>query len=315
MTSWRVLLSAPYMQPVADRFRPFFDQHHIDLIMPKVNERLSESELLEHIDQIDGAICGDDRFSKKVLEQAERLKVISKWGTGIDSIDQQTAKSLGIRVCNTPNAFTDPVADSTMGYILAFARQQPWMNQQMKSGLWTKVPCVCLSETTLGIIGVGNIGKAVAKRAKAFGMNILGNDPVQPPADFLDAVGMALTSKKDLLLQSDFISLHCDLNPTSFHIMAQDEFSHTKPSSILINTARGPLVNESDLIKALQDNRLGGAAMDVFEHEPLPEDCPLRSMDNVMLAAHNANSSPTAWDHVHENTLQNLLKGLQEVKR
>lgn len=315
MTSWRVLLSAPYMQPVADSFRPFFDLHHIEIVLPKVNERLSENELLEHIDEIDGAICGDDRFTKRVLERAARLKVISKWGTGIDSIDQKAARSLGIRVCNTPDAFTDPVADSTMGYILSFARQLPWMDRQMKKGLWSKIPGVCLRETTLGLIGVGNVGKAVAKRAKVFGMKIIGNDLVRPHDDFLESVQMTFASKNDLLRQSDFISLHCDLNPTSFHIMSHDEFNLVNSSSVLINTARGHLVDELSLIQALQDKRIAGAAMDVFEHEPLPSDSPLIGMDNVMLAAHNSNSSPTAWNHVHERTLQNLLTGLQEVQR
>lgn len=122
------------MQPVIDRFRPFFDEHGIELVVPPVAERLSESELLEWITDIDGVIAGDDRFTERVLKEASRLKVISKWGTGIDSFDLDACRRLGIEVRNTPNAFSEPVADSVMGYILCFARHLPWMDHDMKHG-------------------------------------------------------------------------------------------------------------------------------------------------------------------------------------
>ena len=149
---WKVIISAPYMQPVVDRFRPFFAESGIDLVIPPVNERLEEEVLLSLIDDIDGVICGDDRFTKRVLERASKLKVISKWGTGIDSIDREEAGKLGIAVCNTPNAFTHPVADSVLGYILSFARRIPWSTRDMQMGAWEKKPCVALRECTLGVI-------------------------------------------------------------------------------------------------------------------------------------------------------------------
>jgi D-3-phosphoglycerate dehydrogenase len=310
MTS--VLFSAPYMLPVLDRFRPVFEGYDIKLIVPKqVAERLEEKQLLEYAGQFDGTICGDDQYTPEVLEAcAPRLKVISKWGTGIDSIDQDAATRLGIKVCRTPNAFTLPVADTVMGYILAFARRQPWMDRAMKTGQWEKIPGRSLSECTLGVIGVGNIGKAVIRRARAFGMELLGNDIVEIAPDFILENGVEMTSLEDLLTRSDFVSLNCDLNPTSLQLINERTLALMRPSGVLINAARGLVVDETALIQALREAVIAGAALDVFEVEPLPEDSPLLKMDNVMLAPHNANSSPAAWERVHMNTLHNLFEGL-----
>ena len=183
--TWRVLVSAPYFIPVIEEYQQRLAAENVELVPAKVKERLSETELIKIIKDIDGIICGDDRITERVLEAAPRLKVISKWGTGIDSIDQAACKRLGIAVCNTPNAFSEPVADSVLGYTLSFARQLPWMNQTMQKGMWQKILGRALNECTLGIIGVGNVGKAVARRAIAFGMRVLGNDIIEMPPDFL----------------------------------------------------------------------------------------------------------------------------------
>lgn len=306
-----ILLSAPYMLPAIDRFKPVFERFGLDLLIPEVHERLEESELLGFAGQFDGAICGDDRYSARVLEAcAPRLKVISKWGTGIDSIDAAACDRLGIKLGRTLNAFTLPVADSVMGYLLAFARRQPWMNMEMKLGNWNKIAGRSLSECNLGVIGVGNIGKAVIHRAHAFGMKIFGNDIIEIDPDFLAKNEVSMTSLTTLLGRSDFISVNCDLNQTSHHLINTTSLEAVRPGAILINTARGPIVDEVALVSALRSGKLGGAALDVFEMEPLPADSPLRKMDNVMLAPHNSNSSPTAWERVHLNTIRNLLEGL-----
>jgi D-3-phosphoglycerate dehydrogenase len=307
----QILLTAPYMIPFVDRFKPVFDRYNIDLIVPDVRERMEETDLLRYAGQFDGAICGDDRYTERVLQAcAPRLKVISKWGTGVDSIDAEACSRYGIKLCRTLNAFTLPVADTVMGYVLAFARRQPWMDLEMKSGKWEKMPGRSLSECRLGIIGVGNIGKAVTRRARAFGMKIYGTDIVDIDHVFIQESGIEMTTLYSLLSSSDFISINCDLNPTSYHLINHDTLSLVKPSAVLINTARGPIVEEQALIEALQSQRLAGAALDVFEIEPLPLDSPLLKMDNVMLAPHNSNSSPAAWERVHWNTIKNLVEGL-----
>jgi D-3-phosphoglycerate dehydrogenase len=294
------------------RFRPVLERYGVELIVPtQVLERLEEEDILAYAGQFDGVICGDDRFSARVLQAcAPRLKVISKWGTGIDSIDLLEATRLGIQVCRTPNAFTLPVADTVMGYILAFARRQPWMDRTMRAGRWEKLPGRSLSECSLGVIGVGNIGKAVLRRARAFGMRLLGNDILEIEPDFVLEVGVRMTSLEALLSQADFVSLNCDLNPTSYRLINRETLARMRPQAVLINTARGQVVDENDLIAALESGDIAGAALDVYEFEPLPASSPLLRMENVMLAPHNANSSPAAWERVHLNTIRNVLAGL-----
>ena len=306
-----ILFSAPYMLPLIERFRPVFERYGLDLIVAPLQERLDEDQILAYAGKFDGALSGDDRYTARVLEAcAPRLKVISKWGTGIDSIDSQACARLGIRVGRTPNAFTLPVSDSVMGYMLAFARLQPGMDRAMKAGVWQKLPGRSLSECTLGVIGVGNIGKAVIRRARPFGMRLLGNDIVEIAPDFIAENGVEMTSLEALLARADFVSLNCDLNPTSYRLMQVRTLGLMSSAAVLINTARGALVDEAALIDALQSGAIAGAALDVYEGEPLPADSPLRQMDNVMLAPHNANSSPAAWERVHWNTIRNLLEGL-----
>ncbi len=299
------------MLPSQNRFDPVWARYGLNLITPNVEERLEEKNLLQLAGKFDGTICGDDRYTPAALDACSpRLKVISKWGTGIDSIDRKHAEKLGIKVFRTPNAFTLPVADTILGYMLTFARRFPWMDREMKAGIWQKLPGRSLSECTLGVIGVGNIGKAVLQRARAFEMKLLGND-IQPIApEFIAETGVEMTSLEDLISRSDFTSVNADLNPTSRHMINDKTLSKCRPEAVLINTARGPIVDEPALIRALQSGVLAGAALDVFEEEPLPLDSPLRKMDQVLLAPHNSNSSPSAWEKVHWNTIRNLLIGL-----
>jgi D-3-phosphoglycerate dehydrogenase len=309
---WRVLISAPYLLPVLDEFRSRLEAEGVEIIRAHVRERLSEEELLPLVGTIDGVICGDDQFTEKVLCEAPRLKVISKWGTGLDSINIHAAAKLGIRVYNTPDAFTDPVADTALGYIVCFARRLPWMDQDIRNGLWKKPDARSLKECTLGVVGVGNIGRAVVRRARAFGMTVLGTDLVPVSASFVAETGLRMVPLRALLWDADFVSLHCDLNPTSFHLIGRAELAAMRPTAYLINTSRGPVVDEPALIEALSEHRIAGAALDVFEVEPLPSDSPLRALDGCLLAPHNANSGLVARKMVHESTIGNLLRALRE---
>ena len=307
---WSVLVSAPYMLPVLDEYKPLFEGNGIEVLAAPVRERLDEKELVPLVHGVHGVICGDDQFTQAVLQAAPKLKVISKWGTGLDSIDLRAAEQLGIRVYNTPDAFTDPVADTVMGYVLLFARQLPWLDRDVRSGNWQKRDAISLRECVLGIVGVGNVGKAVLHRSIAFGMHVLATDIVDVPAQLVEATGLRVTTLEEVLSHSDFVSLNCDLNPTSHHLIGERELGLMKETAYLINTCRGPVVDESALVRALRENWITGAALDVFEQEPLPADSPLLNMDNCLLASHNANSSPSAWRRVHESTIHNLIDGL-----
>lgn len=310
----KVLISAPYMLPFVERFRLRFEKAGITLILAEVEERLEESDLLKYVADIDGVICGDDRFTEKVLAAAPKLKVIAKWGTGIDSIDQAACQARGIAVRNTPNAFSVPVSDSVLAYMLCFARKTPWMSQAMRTGEWKKIPGKALAECTLGVVGVGHIGTMVLKKAAAFGMKLLATDIKPIDKKVLSQTAARSVSLPELLSESDFVSLNCDLNPTSHHLMNAQTFGQMKKEGVLINTARGPIVQETALITALRNGEIGGAALDVFEVEPLPTDSPLLRMPNVLTAPHNSNSSPQAWDFVHDNTIKNLIEVLKSSK-
>jgi D-3-phosphoglycerate dehydrogenase / 2-oxoglutarate reductase len=222
----------------------------------------------------------------------------------------EAARRRGIVVCNTPNAFSEPVADSVMGYAIVFARQLDCMNSHMHQGQWQKPQLRSLSEQTLGIVGVGHCGRAVARRAAAFGMRILGTDIVDIAADVKRTSGLEQAPLETLLSESDIVSLNCTLNPTSFHLIDAAALTLMKPSAFLINTCRGPVVEERALVDALVAGRLAGAGLDVFEQEPLPADSPLRSLSNCWLAPHNANSGIAAAERVHENTIRQLLDSL-----
>ncbi|MDJ0811317.1 MAG: phosphoglycerate dehydrogenase [Desulfobacterales bacterium] len=311
---WRILVSAPYFLPVIEDYQQKLASEGIELVAATVNERLEEDELLELMGDFDGIICGDDRITARVLDASPRLKVISKWGTGIDSIDSKEAAKRGILVCRTPNAFSEPVADTVMGYILQFARNLSRMDREIRQGVWAKPLSRSLNECCLGVVGVGDCGKAVIRRARAFGMQIIGNDIRAISSDFIAEYSVEMVALKTLLEQADFISLNTDLNPHSYHLISDAQFGLMKTSACLINTSRGPVVDEPALVRALNTKAIAGAALDVFEDEPLPLDSPLRQFQNCYFAPHNANSSPMAWQRVHESTVRNLLDGLKQAR-
>ncbi len=307
-----IIFSAPYMMTSVERFRKVLEGHYgIEMIVPDVKQKLLEDDILKYAGQFDGTICGDDVYSPRVIEAcAPRLKVVSKWGTGIDAIDKAACKKYGVMIGNTLNAFTIPVSETAVGYMLNFARGLTVMDRTMHEGAWNKPAITTLSETTVGIIGAGNIGQAVARRVRAFGCRILMNDIVPIKPDFLIENHIEQVPLEQLLKESDFVTCHTDLNETSRHLINAKTLAMMKPTAYLINTSRGPVVDEAALAEALAAKKIAGAAMDVFETEPLPMESPLRAMPNVYIAPHNCNFSPVACERVHWNTIRNLLIGL-----
>ena len=231
--------------------------------------------------KFDGTICGDDRYTPAVFDAcAPRLKVVSKWGTGIDSIDKPYADAMSppVMVGNSPGAFTQPVSDSVIAYIMQFCRQQVWMDQHMKLGRWHKINGRALEECTVGVIGVGAIGQEVMRKLAPWGCKLIGYDIVEPSAEFIADTGCRMVPVEELLANSDFVTINCQLTAETDHFMNEERFALMRDSAYLINTARGPSVKESALIEALQAGSIAGAAMDVFEFEPL----------QVGFAKHNA---------------------------
>jgi len=304
------MISAVPLQREIHQFRNVFEEKGIELVIPAVQEHLEEAELIQIIVDIDGIICCDDHFTERVIQKATNLKVISKCGTGIDSIDQNACKKHGITVKNVPNAFTEPVADTVLGFIIEFTRRIEYISSLMHQGVWEKINCAALNECVLGVVGVGNIGKAIAKRARSFGMKLFGYDIIRIPDEFIKETSIRMVSLCKLLSVADFISINCDLNPTSFHLISKSEFSLMKKSSVIINTARGQIIDESCLVDALLKIEIKGAALDVYEDEPLKNDSPLLQMNNVLLSPHNSNQSNRAWQYVYKQAIKNLLDAL-----
>jgi D-3-phosphoglycerate dehydrogenase len=307
---WKVLVTAPRAVAAIDRYRRELEAIGCEVFEHGAQERLEEHELAPLLSDMDGTICGDDRITARVLDAAPRLRVISKWGTGIDSIDVAEARRRGIAVCNTPGAFSEPVADTVLGYVLLFARQLDQMTADMRAGLWRRLPLRSLGECTLGVIGLGSCGRAVVRRAAAFGMRVLAATLPQRDAEPVNESIASIVPLETLLENSDFVTIHADLRIDNRHLINANNLRLMKPHAILINTARGRLVDERALAVALRENRIGGAALDVFEDEPLPPDSPLRRFANVHLAPHNANASPSAAERVHANSIKNVIRVL-----
>ena len=309
----RILCTAPYFRPVPERYAALFQKHGIAYDNPFVAQNMSEAELLACIEQYDGAIAGDDEFTARVIEKGarSRLKVIAKWGVGINAIDLAAAERHGVAVRRSPGILSDAVADQAWGFILMLARRLHASDRRVREGEWVKLVGLGLRGRTLGIIGVGDIGKQIALRALGFGMRLLGNDIRPIDRAYLGYTGTQMVSKDELLGAADFVVLACDLNPTSHHLLAGREFALFKRTAFLVNIARGAVVDEPALVQALQGGLIAGAALDVYEEEPLPANSPLRALANVVLNAHNAFNADTAVAAVSENTVRELLRVLK----
>ena len=309
----QVLITCPNLINTIEHFRATFAEHNIEITIPHFEQQLSEEELIRTIGQFDGVIAGDDPFTVRVLEQGKRLKVLAKWGIGVDSIDLKAAERLGIPVFNTPGVFSDEVADIAVGYIILLARQLHQIDRAVHNGQWLKPLGTSLRGKTLGIVGVGNIGKALGRRGDAMGMRLLGYDLYPISSEYLDEVGMGQVELKQLQMNADFIVLCCNLTRENYHLLDEQAFALMKPGVRIVNVARGPLIDEIALIKALESKKVAGAAMDVFEKEPLPWDSALRNFDNCIFGAHNSSNTFEAVMRVNEMAIQNLVKGLERV--
>jgi D-3-phosphoglycerate dehydrogenase len=312
--SLKVLVSCPHLQRTIDNYRDLFSQNGVEIDLPEVDQNLSETDLIKIIDRYDGVIAGDDVFSEKVLLHASKLKVISKWGVGVDSIDLEAAKRLGITVSNTPNVFGDEVADLVIGYIILLSRKMHLIDRSVRNGLWkdAQIRGISLKGKTLGVIGVGSIGKAVVERAKALGMVTLGYDVYPISESFMKQTGLKQVSLVELIKNADFISLNCNLTSENRHMLGRKEFDMMKSPVYIINTARGALIEETSLIHALTEGKVAGAALDVFEHEPLPDGSPLRRFENCIFGAHNSSNTYEAILRTNELAIKNLFTGLPE---
>ncbi|MDR5695010.1 MAG: D-glycerate dehydrogenase [Armatimonadota bacterium] len=256
-----------------------------------------------------------DPIDAEVMDAAPKLRVISNYAVGYDNIDIPAATARGIVVTHTPGVLTETVADFTFALILAAARRVVEADRFTREGKWKSwEPMLFLGQdvygATLGLVGLGRIGSAVARRAKGFNMRVLYYDVVRRE-DLERELGLEFTDLPTLLRESDFVSIHTPLTPETRHLIGAKELNLMKPTAILINTARGPIVDTIALAHALRERRIWAAGIDVFETEPVPPDHPLLQLDNVVVAPHIASASIATRTKMALLAVENLLSVLE----
>lgn len=273
---------------------------------------ITPDELKEQIKDYDALVIRSrSKVPTEVIENADRLKVVGRAGVGLDNVDIPAATRRGIIVMNTPDGNTISAAEHTMSLIMALSRNVPQADKSMKEKRWDKKKLlgVELYGKTLGVVGLGRIGGAVAERALAFEMKVLAFDPQVSP-DSIKKMGMEPSSLEEIIKNSDYITVHAPLNDATRGMIGKDEFKYMKKTARIVNCARGGIVDEKALIKALEEGQIAGAALDVFSTEPLPEDSPLREAPNLILTPHLGASTVEAQEKVAVHVAEQIVKVL-----
>jgi phosphoglycerate dehydrogenase-like enzyme len=294
--SWKVLITARTFAVVGKPALEFLEKNGCELILAKPPGPCLLSDLLPRLQGVDATLCSPDQYNSAALcsTQAAGLKMISRWGVGYDTIDIAEATRQGIVVAYTPGILNETVADWTWALLLAIARRVPQGSAAMARGEWINFWGHDIHGKTLGLIGCGRIGQAVARRAAGFNMRVIGYDIVKPPGES----GIEFAELDELLAESDFVSLHAALTPENRGMIGEAQLRRMKPSAYLINTARGSFIKEEAMARALHEGWIAGAALDVFTVEPLPADSPLRKAPNLLLEPHQASFSRETGERV-----------------
>ncbi|WP_174729116.1 C-terminal binding protein [Mesobacillus harenae] len=268
----------------------------------------TEDEVIEAAKDADALINQYAPISRKVIESLEKCKVISRYGIGFNTIDVDAATEKGIIVGNVTDYCLDEVSDHAMALLLSSARKVTMLNNTVKGGTWdykVSIPIFRLRGRTLGLVGFGNIPQTVAKKAQAFGLNVIAYDPFVPETA-ANQMNVKLVTLDELCERSDFISVHAPLNQHTQGMISYDQFNKMKKEAFIINTARGPVIDEAALIAALQEEKIAGAGLDVLEIEPIKPDNPLLKMDHVILNPHAAFYSVEAEAELKRKVAQNV---------
>lgn len=281
-------------------------EHGFQVLLNPYGRIMTKDEMMAFIVDAEAIIVGVDPLDKEVLQCASRLKIISKYGVGTDNIDLRYAAERGIQVTVAAGANTDAVADYTFALMLAAARKVTEIDRECRKLNWTKRTTVDINKKTLGLIGLGNIGKAVARRASGFDMRIMAYDAFRDE-EYAARTGIEYAaSLNELLREADFISLHLPLNSQTRHIIGEQQLAMMKETAVIVNTARGGLIDETALYDALQKQMIWGAGLDVFEEEP-PRNGALLELNNLIIGSHCAASTISAINNMGRIASQNLV--------
>lgn len=304
----KVLVTCPPMLGMIDEFRPLFEVKNVELIAPDVVQTLSEEELIAILPQMDGWIIGDDPATRRVFEAGIKgnLKAAVKWGVGVDNVDFDACKELGIPITNTPKMFGAEVAGIAVNLVIGLARQTFLIDRGVRAGSWPKPAGISLLDKKVGLIGFGDIGKATAQRLHAFDMNITVYDPFASRSDE-DLTKYSFKKWPEDIQDHDFIVSTCALNDSTFHMINQASLSMMKHGVRIVNVSRGPVINETDLIDALKTGKVHSAGLDVFEVEPLPMESPIRSLDRCIFGTHNGSNTRDGVRRATQAALKSLF--------
>lgn len=284
-------------------------------IWPEADMPPPREVLLREVRDVEGLLCLlTDPVDEEVIAAGERLRVVSNCAVGYDNIDVAAATARGILVCNTPGVLTETTADLAWALIMAAGRRIVEADRYLRAGRWRSwSPQLLLGQdvhgATLGIVGFGRIGQALGRRARGFGMRILYTD-LAPRAEEAEAIDARFAALPELLRESDFVSVHTPLTPETHHLIGKDELALMKPTAVLVNTARGPIVDEGALAEALRGGRIFAAGLDVYAAEPLPADSPLLGLENVVLLPHIGSASVATRTLMARMAAENLVAGL-----
>lgn len=285
LKSMRVLVTPTSYAKNDPALRTTLEEQVGEVIYNTSGKPLSAAELLKLIPGVDGYIAGLDAITAEVIEAADRLKVIARYGVGVDSVDLEAARARGVIVTNTPGANAASVAELTLGLMFALARDIPLAVSSTRQGEWRRLQGITLEGKVIGLIGFGAIGREVARLLGGFDCTLLAYDPIADES-LASKLKTRLVSREEVISQADFLSLHCPVTAETRQMVNAAFLAAMKPGAFLINTARGELVNENALLEALDSGRLRGAALDAFASEPPPSDSPLLHHPRLIATPH-----------------------------
>jgi len=316
MAKWKVvILSGTYGLHVPKAIEMI--REVAEVTRGKIPKDITPEKMAEAIGDADIVVLGaSGRIDEEVMKRVPKLKMIAKRGVGLDNIDLKAATKAGILVTYTKHANSQSVAEHTIGLILTLTKNITIANEEVRTKGWkirSKLIGIELSGKTLGIIGFGFIGRKVAEIAKALGMNVLVYDPYVP-VDVVRGFGCRVVDLDTLLRESDVVSIHAALTKETYHMIGERELRLMKRTAYLINTARGAIIDEKALIKALKEGWIAGAALDVFEEEPLPKDHPLTKFKNVILTPHIAAFTKEAIERMDLMVAEDVVRACKGLK-
>lgn len=312
MGKWKVVVTARSFGQVSSRPVEILTCAGCEIVSSSIDRPLGSDELSGLVSQADAIIVGNDRVSASVVENAPKLKVISRYGAGVDNIDMQAATARGIVVTNTPGVNDEAVADLTVGLMIALARHICDTVNMVRQGKWSRILGLGMAGKSVGVVGLGRVGKAVARRLAGFDVKTLAYDPVRDDR-FAREHGVSFVPLSTLLECSDFVTLHTPLTQQTRHLIGARELSLMKPTAFLINASRGGVVDEEALYAVLKEKRIAGAALDVFSHEP-PFGNPLITLDNVLVTSHIGGYTRESVDNMGILAATNVVDVLEGRK-